>query len=186
MEAHGVAFDAGQRAAEPLAALMRDRHLDLHEMAGITLEIGAADQRPVDARRGDLQPIGAFDRIGDVEHRRQRPRDRLAILDQHGSVGPFRHDLDGAAGFAGNPDPHQPVAHALQHRVRDRRDPRRHARLDDEARLGKQIGVHGTSGWIGHIQRQRRSVELLSWLTGPYSGPAALPDADPAGPVPFR
>ena len=123
-------------------------------MAGIALEIGAAHQRPVDPGRGNLQPVGALDRIGDIQHRRQRPRDRLAILDQHGAVGPFRHDLDGAAGFAGNLDPHQPVAHALQHRTGDRRHPRRHARLDHEARLGKQIDVHGTSGWIGHIQGQ--------------------------------
>ena len=118
MQPDRVALDAGERAAEPLAALMGDRHLDLHEMAGIALEIGAAHQRPVDAGRGNLQPIGAVDRIGDIEHRRQRPRDRLAILDLHRSVGPFRHDLDGAAGFAGNLDPHQPVAHALQHRRR--------------------------------------------------------------------
>ena len=46
----------------------------LTEMAGIALEIGAAHQRPVDARRGNFQPIGAVDRIGDIEHRRQRAR----------------------------------------------------------------------------------------------------------------
>ena len=79
---------------------MGDRHLDLHEMAGIALEIGTAHQRTVDARRGNLQPVGALDRIGDVEHRRQRPRDRLAILDLHRAIGPLGHDLDGAAGFA--------------------------------------------------------------------------------------
>ena len=99
MQPHGVAFDASERAAEPLAALMGDRHLDLHEMTGIALEIGAAHQRPVDPGRGNLQPVGPIDRIGDVEHRRQRLRDRLAILDLHRSVGPLRHDLDGAAGF---------------------------------------------------------------------------------------
>ena len=33
--------------------------------------------------RGNLQPIGAIDRVGDVEHRRQRARNRLAILDRH-------------------------------------------------------------------------------------------------------
>ena len=154
MKTHGIAFDAAQRAAEPLAALMRHRHLDLDEMTGIALEIGTAHQRAVDAGRGNFQPVGALDRIGDVEHRRQRPRDRLAILDQHGAVGPLRHDLDGAAGFARNLDADQPVAHALQHGTRDRGHPRRHAGLDHEARLGKQIGVHGTSGRIGHIQCQ--------------------------------
>ena len=155
MQPHGIALDAAKRAAEPLAALMGDRHLDLDEMAGIALEIGTAHQRPVDPGRGNLQPVGPLDRIGDVEHRRQRPRDRLAILDLHRSVGPFRHDLDGAAGFAGNLDPHQPVAHSLQHRTRDRRYPRRHAGLDHQARLGKQIGIHGIGGRIGHIQGQK-------------------------------
>ena len=100
MQMHGIALDAAEHAAKPLAALMRDRHLDLHEMAGIAFEIGAAHQRPVDPGRGNLQPIGLLDRIGDIQHRRQRPRNRLAILDQHGAVGPFRHDLDGAAEFA--------------------------------------------------------------------------------------
>ncbi len=161
MQLHRVALDACERAAEPLAALMGDRHLDLHQMAGIALEIGAAHQRPVDPGRGNLQPIGPVDRIGDIEHRRQRLRDRLAILDLHRSVRPFRHDLDGAAGFAGNLDPHQPVAHSLQHRSGDRRHPRRRARLDDEARLGKQIGVHGTSSWIGHVQGQNLPLGCL-------------------------
>ena len=39
MQPHRVAFDAVQRATEPLAALMRDRHLDLDEVAAKTLEI---------------------------------------------------------------------------------------------------------------------------------------------------
>ena len=154
MQLHGIAFDAAQHAAEALAALMGDRHLDLDEMAGITLEIGAAHQRAVDPGRGNFQPVGALDRIGDVKHRRQRPRDRLAILDQHGSIRPLRHDLDGAAGFTRNLDADQPIAHALQHRTGDIRHPRGDARLDHEARLGKQFGVHGTSNRIGHIQCQ--------------------------------
>jgi hypothetical protein len=44
-------------------------------------------------------PVSALDRVGDVEHRRQRPRDRLAILDLHRTIRPFGHDLDGAAGL---------------------------------------------------------------------------------------
>ena len=72
MQPDSFALDAAQHAAEPLASLMRDRHLDFHEMAGIAFEIGTAHQRPVDPGRGNLQPIGAVDRIGDVQHRRQR------------------------------------------------------------------------------------------------------------------
>src|SRR5258706_298254 len=83
----GFALDAPERAAEPLAALMGDRHLDFHQIAGVTFEIGTPHQRPVDTGRGNLQSVGPVDRIGDVEHRRQRPRDRLAIVDLHRSVG---------------------------------------------------------------------------------------------------
>ena len=81
LEAGGVAFHAGEHAAEPLAALDRDRHLDPDPVAGVALEIGAPHQRPVHARRRDLEPVGSVDGIGDVEHRRQRARDRLAVLD---------------------------------------------------------------------------------------------------------
>ena len=136
---------------------MGDRHLDFHEMAGIALEIGPPHQRPVDAGRRNLQPIGLLDRVGDVEHRRQRPRNRLAIVDLHGSIGPFGHDLDRAAVLGGDLDPHQPVAHPLQHRACDRRHARSHARLDHETRLGEQVDIHGTSSWIGHIQGQKAS-----------------------------
>ena len=72
MKPYGVAFDALQGAAKPLAALMGDRHLDLHEMTNIALEIGTPHQRTVDSGRGNLQPVGLFDRIGDIEHRRER------------------------------------------------------------------------------------------------------------------
>jgi hypothetical protein len=58
------------------------------------------------------------------------------------------------SGFPRNLDADQPIAHALQHRACHIRHPRRDAGLDHEARLGKQFGVHGTSGWIGHIQCQ--------------------------------
>src|SRR6266851_6054516 len=40
MQPHGIALAARKLAAKAFAALMRDRHLDLHEIAGIALEIG--------------------------------------------------------------------------------------------------------------------------------------------------
>ncbi len=135
---------------------MGDRHLDLDEMTGVALEVGTANQRAIDARRGYLEPVGAVDRVGDIEHRRQRPRNRLAILDLHRAVGPLGHDLDGAAGLAGDLDPDQAVAHSLQHRPGHRRHPRRRARLDDETGLGEQFGIHGNGSWIGHVQGQKR------------------------------
>ncbi len=165
MQPRRIALNADECAAEPLAAVTGDRHLDFDEMAGVTLEIGTAHQRPVDARRGNLQPIGAIDRIGDIEHRRQRARHRFAILDLHRSVRPFRHDLHGAAGLAGNPDAHETIAQLLQDGAGDGRDARRHPGLDHQARLGQQFGVHGTSSRFGHIQRQTGSC--LSWFASP-------------------
>ena len=71
-DANAAAFEPLNGPAEPLAAFMRRSHLDFHEMTDIAFEIGAADQRAVDARRGDFQSVGALDRIGDVHHRGQR------------------------------------------------------------------------------------------------------------------
>ena len=123
-------------AAKTLAAVDRDLHLDLDQMAGVAVEIGFAHQRPVDAGRGNLQPVGALDRVGHVEHRRQRARDGLAVLDRHAAVRPLRHDLHGAAVGARYLHPHQPVAEALDHRLGDGRDAGRQPRLDDQPRFG--------------------------------------------------
>ena len=155
-----------ERAAEPLAALMGDRHLDLHEMAGIALEIRAAHQRPVDARRGNLQPIGALDRVGDIEHRRQRARDRLAILDLHRAVRPLGHDLHGAAGLAGNPDPHQAIAHAAAAPGPATADTRA-ATPGSTTRRGSASSSASMEPAVrfGHIQRQgARSCMVQAWL----------------------
>ena len=132
----GLALDAGEDAAKALASFLREGHLDLGLVARIALEIGAAHQRPVDAGRRNLQPVFAVDRILHVENRRERTRDRLAILDRHRAVGPLRHDLHGAALRGGHPHAHQPVAHAGQHRRGDRGDACGHALLDDEPGLG--------------------------------------------------
>ena len=136
-----------RRAARPesLAAIDRGRHLDLHDMAGVALEIRAPHQRPVEARRRKLQPIGAIDRIGDVEHRRQRPRRGLAILDRHAAVRPLGHDLHGAAGGAGDAHAHQPIAEPFEHRLDKGGDAGRQAWLDDEASLGAWRGCYGLS-----------------------------------------
>ncbi len=97
LQPRGLAFGAGEPAAEALAPVDRHVHLDAHQMAGKAVEVRFAHQRPVDAGRGHLQPIGALDQIGDVEHRRERARHGLAILHRHRAVRPLRHDLHGAA-----------------------------------------------------------------------------------------
>ena len=69
-------------------------------------------QRPVDPGRGHFQPVLGLDRVLDVEHRRERARSRLAILDRHRAVRPLRHDLHRAARRAGDAHAHQPIAEA--------------------------------------------------------------------------
>ena len=153
----GIAFDAEQHAAETLAAVDRHGHLDLHDVAGVALEIGAPHQRPVDAGRRHFQPVGAVDRIGDVEHRRQRARGGFAILDQHRAVGPLGHDLHGAAVAAGDAHAHQPIAEAFEHRLGDRGDARAQARLDDQARLGARRDIDR----IVHRSRSLQAFVIL-------------------------
>jgi len=41
MQVHAVAFDGTKHATEPLPPLMGDRHVDLHEMAGITFDLSS-------------------------------------------------------------------------------------------------------------------------------------------------
>ena len=117
----------------------RHVHLDLREMPGMALEIRAAHQRTVEPRRGNFQPIGAVDRVGDIEDRRQRARNLFAILDRQRAVRPLGHDLHRAAFGAGNAHPHQPIAHALDHRLGDRGDARGQSRLRDQARIGGRL-----------------------------------------------
>jgi hypothetical protein len=122
-------------------------------VTGVAREVGAPHQRPVDPGRGQFQPVFPFHRVLDVEHRRERARGRLAILDRHAAVGTFRHDLHGDAGFAENADPHQPVAETRQHRRRDGRDARGDPLLDDEPRFGEVFcGVR-----IDHARKCRLS-----------------------------
>ena len=62
-EHHIAVGNAAQQAAETLAARHRKPRRDLCLVAGPALEIGGANQRPVDARRRDLEMIGPIDRI---------------------------------------------------------------------------------------------------------------------------
>ncbi len=75
---------------EPVLAELGCRLVRVHisGSAGCTVQVMA--ERP----DGTM----TFDRVGDVEHRRQRPRDGLAILDGHGAVRPLGHDLYRTAG----------------------------------------------------------------------------------------
>ena len=171
-ESRAVALGADERAAETAAALDRDRHLDLDGVASVALEVGAAHQRPIEAGRRDFQPVRLLDRVGDVEHRRQRARQRLAVVDGHGSVRPLRHDLHGAAGQAGNLHPDQAQAKPLDHRLGNRGNACRHALLNDQAGLGLCPGISRL-----HHAPYAAGLILKSWSPGgrPGScGPARL------------
>ncbi len=64
-QAHGVTLRRRPACrGNRLRPSTRHRHLDLHDLAGMTLEIGTPHQRPVDPGRRYLEPVGAVDRIG--------------------------------------------------------------------------------------------------------------------------
>jgi hypothetical protein len=134
--ASGDALDTQENAAEPALAGHRDCQLHLEAMAGMALEIRAAYQGPVHAGRGYFEPIGTLDRVGDIEHRRKRPRDRFAIIHRHGAVGTLGHDLDGAAVEPQNLHPNKAITQIHKDGLRDRSYSRCHALLDDQPRVG--------------------------------------------------
>ena len=137
----GIAFDPEQDAAEPLAALDRDRHLDLHLVAGVALEIRAAHQRPVDAGRGHLQPvlasIGSSASNTGESAREAASQSSIAIVPS----GRSAMICTVQPAVAGDAHAHQPIAETVQHRRRERGDARRHALLDDEPGLGDVVYV---------------------------------------------
>src|SRR6476620_615771 len=67
---YSFAFGSDQHATETLAALDRHSGFELYEMPRIALEIRFAHQRSVDTGRGNLEAIGPFDGIGDIEYGR--------------------------------------------------------------------------------------------------------------------
>ena len=145
-----IAVDAKQGSAEPLAAFMHHRHLHLHKMSGVAFEVGTPHQRAIDPRRRNLQPIGPLDRVGHIHHRRQRARNRLAVLDQHRPVRTLGHDLHRRAGLAGNAHPHQPVTHAIEDRFRDCGHARGQPRLHHEPWFVQQVGIRSASDLVVH------------------------------------
>ena len=141
MQLYGIALNTAEPAAKAFAPLMRDCHVDLHEVTCVALEIRTPHQRAIDTRRRYLQAVSALHGVFDVEHRRQRARDRFAIFELHGAVGSLRHDLYRAAGLGGNFDPHQPIPHALQHGGCNSSDARADARLDNKPGFVEQVYV---------------------------------------------
>ena len=156
MDDDAVAVERADGAAEAAAAIERNIHLDLHQMSGVALEIRAAHQRTVHARRGNFQPIGAVHGIGHIENRRERARNRLAILHRHAAVRPLGHDLHRAALRAGDAHAHEAVAEPFDHRLGDAGDARGHTRLGDETGIGGKMSV----------RRSVHATGLLSSLPG--------------------
>ncbi len=98
-------------------------------------KIRNARQRAVDAGRGNLQPVGRRNRVLDVQRRRQRIVDRLAVVDGQRSVRPLGHDLDRRPLSGQDLDPHKAKIHRHEDRPRDGGDARGDAGLFDQARL---------------------------------------------------
>src|SRR5687768_13811230 len=87
-----AALDRADRALEPAPPCDRDVDLYLRFLADEARELLRREQRPVDARRRDLERVAALDRIVDVERRADLAADRLAILDR--DRPPRRIDVD--------------------------------------------------------------------------------------------
>ena len=136
-------------AAKTLAAIDGDRHLDARLVADGAAKIGFAHQRPVDAGRGDLQPVGLREQVLDVERRRQIFARALAILDRYRPVGAFGHDLHGCARPGGDLHPDEPEAEIAQHGLGDAADPLGEAVVGDDARFVETLGTAGASGGCG-------------------------------------
>ena len=104
----------------------------MRQVTRIAFEIGTAHQRPVNSGRRDFQAIRPVDGIGHVEHRRQRARGRLAILNGHGSVRALGHDLHRATGRTGNAHAHEAVTKVGEHRLSENSDAGRSAGLGNK------------------------------------------------------
>ena len=98
----------------PLDQLLQ---LYLRLMTGERREIAWPHQRPVDARRRDLEPVAARHRIERFEQRRKLAADRCAIVDGHLTVRPVRHHLHRSAVTARNLHPHEAEAKFVKHRL---------------------------------------------------------------------
>lgn len=110
-----------------------------------------------------------------IEIARAKGQEHLAAISGRPALSPSvtdvivrRGDRDVVRHVAANTcfgrdlDPHQPVAHALQYRRGNRGHARADARLDHEARFGKQFGVNGNVGRIAHVQGQKCSYGYRS------------------------
>ncbi len=115
-----------------------------------------AHQRPVDARRGDFQPIGLAHRLLEVEHRRQRLAGAFAIVDRHGSVRALGHDL-----HASRPGRRKPS-----------REPRA---IRDRANIGSAMRA---------MRRARPLSAIRRASSSPSSGAGAICGRDVASMIP--
>src|SRR5579884_3905729 len=94
-----IAHDSIEGPRELFASIARLAKRDARLVpgpVGIVLEAG---QRAIDAGRADFEPIAALDRIAEVEHMAQPPRDLLAIVEvELTRVRALGHDLQSGVG----------------------------------------------------------------------------------------
>src|SRR3990172_1670540 len=86
-------LEALENAPEAPPAVDGLNELDFGLVAGPVLEVRRAHERPVDPRRGHLEPVAAAHDVVRVEDRRKLARDGLAIVDRDRAAGPLGHDL---------------------------------------------------------------------------------------------
>src|SRR5690348_12660330 len=98
-QVHVIVDEPFDRAGELLPSLVRLAERDPRLEAGPVGKVVRTRERTVDARRADLEPVAAVDRVGEVEELGQAVRDALAIGDvELARVGPLGHDLERRVG----------------------------------------------------------------------------------------
>lgn len=111
--------EALERTTQALPTVDRLGELDLCLLARPTLDVYRPDERTVDARRGDLEPVAALDDVVGIEYRRQLARDCRALVDGDVAVLALGHDLDGVTIAAGYRNSDESETKLLQDRLRE-------------------------------------------------------------------
>src|SRR3984893_17346427 len=112
------AFDCANKAAEALATANAGRHLDPCFPRKSAPEIRDANERTIDPRRRNIEAIGPFYRIVDIEDGRESRAHDFAIVEVHRPLGTFCHDLHCHSRLRRKLDPDQPVSETDQNRLR--------------------------------------------------------------------
>ena len=132
------ALDGYDPAAKTFAPADTGVHFDACFPAHGPAKIRNTNEQAVYAWRRDLEPVGTLEQILNIERRRQRFAHRLAILDGHRSIWPFRDDLHRHSRLQGELCTDQPVSQSLKNGFRYMRNTCSRASLRDQTGLAQR------------------------------------------------